>query len=139
MHRNLCPAAEPIAGPCHRGPCCLAALLQKMTHPSPWRVCPPWGWVFAASAGLLLVVGLCVSLLMCAKDVAYTSEGVLDWSMALTLITIGGHLAIAQNLSVTLADLRILIFTGGILLLVRGFGFAAGFLAIISDLGLGRA
>ena len=70
---------------------------------------------------------------------AYTSEGVWDWSMALTLITIGGHLAIAQNLNIALADLRILIFTGGILLLVGGFRFTAGFLAIISDLGLGRA
>ena len=76
---------------------------------------------------------------MHAEDVAYTSEGVLDWSMALTLVTIGGCLAITQNLSVTLADLCILIFTGGILLLMRGFGFTAGFLAIINDLGLGRA
>ena len=50
MHQNLCPAAEPIAGPCHGGPRWLAALLWKITHPSPWRVCPPWDWVGAASA-----------------------------------------------------------------------------------------
>ena len=88
---------------------------------------------------LLLSVGLCISLFMCAEDVAYTSEGVLDWSMALTVITIGSHLAITQNLSVTLTDLCILIFTGGILLLMGGFRFTGGFLAIVSDLGLGRA
>ena len=75
---------------------------------------------------------------MHAEDVAYTSEGVLDLSMALILATIGGCLAIAQNLSITLANLRILIFTGGVLLLMGGFRFAAGFLTIISDLGLGR-
>ena len=49
-HRNLCPAAEPIAGPCHGGPRRLAALPRKMTRSSPWRVCPPWGWVGATSA-----------------------------------------------------------------------------------------
>ena len=76
---------------------------------------------------------------MHAEDVAYTNEGVLDLSASLTLVTIGGHLAIAQGLSITLADLSILIFTGGVLLLVGGFGFAACFLAIVSDLGLGRA
>ena len=88
---------------------------------------------------LLLIVRLSVSLLVCAKDVAYTSEGILDQSTALTLIAIGGFLAIAQNLSVTLADLCILIFTGGILLLMGGFRFAAGFLAIVNDLRVGRA
>ena len=76
---------------------------------------------------------------MHAEDVAYTSEGVWDWRVALTLIAIRGHLAIAQNLSITLADLHILIFTGDVLLLMGGVGFTAGFLAIISDLGLGRA
>ena len=76
---------------------------------------------------------------MHAEDVAYTSESVLDWSAALTLIAIGGCLAITQNLDVSLANLCILIFMGGILLLVGGFRFAAGFLAIVSDPGLGRA
>ena len=61
---------------------------------------------------------------MHAKDVAYTSEGVLDLSAALTLIAIRGHLAITQNLSIALANLRLLIFTGGIFLLMGGFGFA---------------
>ena len=88
---------------------------------------------------LLLIIGLCISLLMPAKDVAYTRECVSDWRAALTLITIRGHLAITQDLSVTLANLHILIFTGGILLLVGGFGFAAGFLAVVSGLRLGRA
>ena len=88
---------------------------------------------------LLLSVGLCASLFMHAEDVAYTSEGVLDWSAALTLIAIGGCLVITQNLDVSLANLCILIFMGGILLLMGGFRFAAGFLAIVSDLGQGRA
>ena len=113
-----------------------------MNHLSPWWVCPPWGWVGATPTrwiDLLLGVGLCISLLMHAEDVVYTSEGVLDLSASLTLIAIGGHLAITQGLSITLADLSILIFTGGILLLMGGFGFTACFLAIINDLGLGRA
>ena len=76
---------------------------------------------------------------MHAKDVAYTREGVSDWRAILTLITIGGHLAIAQDLRFTLMGLRILIFMGGILLCVGGFGFTAGFLAIVSGLRLGRA
>ena len=76
---------------------------------------------------------------MCAKDVAYTREDVSDWRAALTLITIGGCLAIAQDLSIALANLWILIFLGGILLLVGGFGFAAGVLAIVSGLRLSRA
>ena len=49
---------------------------------------------------------------MHAKDVANASEGVLDLSAPLTLFAIGGHLAITQNLSITLAGLCILIFTG---------------------------
>ena len=76
---------------------------------------------------------------MCAKDMANASEGVLDLRASLPLFAIGCYLAITQNLSFTLAGLHILIFTGGILLLMGGFGFAACFLAIISDLGLGRA
>ena len=89
---------------------------------------------------LLLGVRLCISPLMCAKDVANASEGVLDSSASLPSFTIRHHWAIAQDLSLTLAGLCILIFTGGILLLLMGgFGFTACFLAIISDLGLGRA
>ena len=88
---------------------------------------------------LLLGVRLCVSLLMHAEDVANTSKGVLDSRASLTLITTGGCLAVAQNLSIALAGLHILLFAGDILLLVGGFGFTAGFLAIVSDLGLGRA
>ena len=76
---------------------------------------------------------------MHAEDVAYTREGVSDWRAALTLIAIGGHLVIAQDLSITLMNLYILIFMGGILLLMGGFGFAAGFLAVVSGLRLGRA
>ena len=76
---------------------------------------------------------------MCAEDVAYTREGVSDWRAVLTLITIGGHLAIAQDLSVALANLRILIFMGGILLLMGGFRLIAGFLAVVSGMRLGRA
>ena len=48
---KLCTAAEPVARPCHGGPCQLAALPQKMTYLTPWRVCPPWGWVGVASTG----------------------------------------------------------------------------------------
>ena len=39
----------------------------------------------------------------------------------------------------TLAGLHIFIFTGGVLLLMGGFGFTVCFPVIISDLGLGRA
>ena len=76
---------------------------------------------------------------MHTKDVANASEGVLDLRASLPLFTIGHYLAIAQNLNFTLAGLRILIFTGGIVLLVGEFGFTACFLAVIGDLGLGRA
>ena len=51
-YQSLCPTAKPAARPCHGGPHWLAALPPKMTHPTPWRVCPPWGWVGATSAGL---------------------------------------------------------------------------------------
>ena len=87
---------------------------------------------------LLPGVGLCISLLMHAEDVANASEGVLDLSTSLALFTIRGCLAIAQNLNIALASLHILIFTGGILLLVGGFRFTC-FLAVAGDLGLGRA
>ena len=75
---------------------------------------------------------------MRAEDVAYTREGVLDWRAALTLVAIRGCLAVAQDLSVALANFHILIFSGGVLL-VGGFGFTAGFLAIVSGPRLGRA
>ena len=68
---------------------------------------------------------------MHAEGVAYTHESVLNLSVALTLIAIGGHLAVTQDLSVTLVKLRIVIITGGVLLLIGGFGFAAGFLAML--------
>ena len=74
---------------------------------------------------LNLCVRLCVSLLMNAEDVAYTSEGVLDLSMSLTLIAIGGHLAITQNLSIALADLYILIFTSPAVVSCDALGTAA--------------
>ena len=76
---------------------------------------------------------------MRAEDVAYTREVVSDWRAALTLITIRGHLAITQDLSIALMNLCILIFSGSILLLMGVFRFTAGFLAIISGLRLGRA
>ena len=59
-------------------------------------------------------------------------------SVSLTLIAIGGCLSVTQNLHIALVSLRILIITGGILLLVGGFRFTAGFLAIVSDLRLGQ-
>ena len=37
---------------------------------------------------LLLLIGLCIGLLVCAEDVAYTREGVLDWRAVLTLIAL---------------------------------------------------
>ena len=76
---------------------------------------------------------------MRAKDVAYTREGVSDWRASMILVAIRGHLAVAQDLSIALANLHILIFVGGVLLHVGGFGFTAGFLAIVSGLRLGRA
>ena len=99
------------------------------------------GFVLLPPGGLdlLLLIRLCISFLMCAKDVACTREGVSDWRAILTLIAIKGHLAIAQDLSFTLMGLCILIFMGSILLCVGGFRFAAGFLAAISGLRLGRA
>ena len=139
---KICPAAEPFAGPCCGVLCRLVALPQKMTCWSPWKACPPWGWFGAASTGWIgssLWVRLSVSLLMCAKDVANASEGVLDLRASMPLLTIRCHLAVTLNLNFTLASVHILIFTGGILLLVGGFGFTACFLAVISDLGLGRA
>ena len=87
----------------------------------------------------LLLIRLCVSLLVHAKDVAYTRECVSDWRAVPTLITIGGHLAVTQDLSIILMNFCILFFTGGILLLMGGFRFTAGFSAIISGLRLGRA
>ena len=48
----MCPNTGPAAGPCHRRPHQLAVLPQKMTL-TPWRVCSPWGWAGAASAGLV--------------------------------------------------------------------------------------
>ena len=44
--------------------------------------------------GLPIVIGLYISLLVGAKDMANTREGVLDWRVAQTLIPVGGHLAI---------------------------------------------
>ena len=88
---------------------------------------------------LPLLIGFCVSLLVHAEDVAYTREDVSDWRVALTLVNIGGHLAIAKDLSIALANLCILIFMAGVLLLMGGFRFAASFLAIVSGLRLGRA
>ena len=85
------------------------------------------------------LIGLCISLLVHPKDVAYTREGVSDWRVVLTLVAIGGHRAIAQDLSFSLTGLRILIFAGGILLHVGGFIFAAGLLAVVSGLRLGGA
>ena len=76
---------------------------------------------------------------MGAEDVAYTREHVSDWRVVLTLITIRGCLAITHDLSITLANLHILIFMRGILLCAGGFGFTAGFLAIVSGLRLCRA
>ena len=70
---------------------------------------------------------------------ANASEGVLGLSMSLPLFTIGHRLAVAQKLNFAFAGLRILILTGGVLLLMGEFGFAACFLAIIGGLGLGRA
>ena len=58
---------------------------------------------------------------------------------SLPIFAIGCHLTVAQDLNFTLAGLCILIFTGGVLLLVGGFGFAACFLAVVSDLALSRA
>ena len=62
---------------------------------------------------------------MCTKDLANADEGVLDLRVSLPLFTIGCCLAIARNLNLTLASLSILIFTGGILLLVGEFRLAA--------------
>ena len=76
---------------------------------------------------------------MHAKDMAYTRDGVSDWRAILTLLATRGHLAITQDLSFALMGLRILIFMEGILLCKGGFRFAAGFLAVISGLRLGRA
>ena len=61
---------------------------------------------------LLFIIRLCVSLLMHARDVTDTKQGVSDWGAALTLVDIRGHLAIAQDLSITLVNRRILIFMG---------------------------
>ena len=69
------------------------------------------------------MIGLYVSLLMCAKDMAYTGEGVLDWRAAQTLITIGGCLAITQDFSIAPTNLCVLIFMGSVLLHMGGLGF----------------
>ena len=52
-HQNWCPAAEPVAMPCHVGPHQLAVPPLKMTRLTPWRACPPWGWIGVASTGLI--------------------------------------------------------------------------------------
>ena len=97
------------------------------------------GWCCFFRTGLdLPSVRLCIGLLVHAKDVANASEGVLGLSMSLPLFTIGHCLAVAQKLSFTFAGLRILILTGGVLLMGE-FRFTACFLAIIGGLGLGRA
>ena len=69
---------------------------------------------------------------------AYTGQGVLGLSISLTPVAIGGHLFITQDLRIALVSLCILIVTGSILLLIGVFRFAAGFLAIVIDLGLGQ-
>ena len=74
---------------------------------------------------------------MGAKDVANTGEGVSDWRVPWTLITIRGCLAITQDFSITPTNLSILIIVGSILLHVGGLGSTAGFLVIFSGLGLG--
>ena len=52
-HQSLCPNAGPTARPCHVGPHRLAALPQKMTPQTPWKMSPPWGWAGATSATLV--------------------------------------------------------------------------------------
>ena len=83
------------------------------------------------------MIRLYVSLLVCAEDMAYTGAGVSDLRAAQTLITIRGCLAIAQDFSITPANLCVLIFMGSILLHMGGLGFTAGFLVIFSGPGLG--
>ena len=69
---------------------------------------------------------------MGTKDVANTGEGVSDWRVAQTLIAIGGHLAIAQDFSITPMNLCILIIVGSILLCMGGLRSDAGFLVVFS-------
>ena len=83
------------------------------------------------------MIKLYVGLLMGAKDVANTREGVSDWRAARILIIIGGHLAVAQDFIITPANLHILIIVGSILLCVGGLGSTAGFLVIFSGPRLG--
>ena len=83
------------------------------------------------------MIGLHVSLLGGAKDVANTGGGVPNWRVAQTLIVIGGHLAIAQDFSIVPMNLGILIIVGGILLHVGGLRFTAGLLIIFSGPGVG--
>ena len=84
------------------------------------------------------MIRLYVRLLMGPKDMANTGEGVADWRAPQTLITIRGHLAIAQDFSVTPTNLCILVIIGSILIHVGVLRSAAGFLVIFSGLGFSR-
>ena len=73
--------------------------------------------------GLDLLPG--VGVLVRTEDLANAGEGVLSLRAFLPLLTIGCHLAVARSHGFTLVCLGILIFMGGVFLIVGEFGFAA--------------
>ena len=87
--------------------------------------------------GTLLVIGLPIGFLVGTIDMTNIGLGVPQWRATRTLIAIGGHLAIAQDFTVTLTNLCVLIIAGGVLFHVGGLRPADGFLVIFSGLGVG--
>ena len=132
----------PVAGPCHGGPHWLAALPQKMTHSTPWRVCPPLGWVGATSTrwsgSSPHYQTLHQSPHACQRcglhqTVCFGLESGPDPCQHRKP---PGHCSRPQHHPHEPPHTHL---HRGILLCVGGFRFAAGFLAAISGLRLGRA
>ena len=123
---------------CRTGPHRSAALPHwKMTPQTHGKMSPPWGWAGAASAALVGSPPRGQTLHWFPHG-CQRHEGVPWWRVTWTLIAIGGHLAVTQDVTITLTNLCILIIVESILFHVGGLRSNAGFLVIFSGPGVGR-